>query len=80
MATAGRALNPKKTVSPIKAPVSQDEWTRLMRQAISLAETQGDRRIHGLRKALVDGKAERMLRMMGIINVGDLRRVFPEKV
>jgi hypothetical protein len=33
----------------------------------------------GLAKALVDGKSERHLRMMGIIHPGDLLRVFPEK-
>jgi hypothetical protein len=77
---AGRNLKPKKPLSPIKMPGSQAEWTQLMRQTIARAEVQGDRRIHGLRKALVDGRAERMLRMMGIIHVGDLRRVFPEKV
>ena len=44
------------------------------------AERTGARRVHGLRKAMVDGKAERVLRMMGIIHPGDLLRVFPEKV
>ena len=64
---AGRALQQAKTKAPsIVVPKTT-------------AETKGDRRIHGLRKALVDGKSERVLRMMGIIHPGDLPRVFPEK-
>jgi hypothetical protein len=61
-------------------PKTAMDWEKLMRTTIALAESRGDRRIHGLRKALVEGKSERMLRMMGIIHLGDLPRVFPEKV
>lgn len=74
----GRSLKPK--VQKIQAPATMDGWRQLMQQAIAAAERTGDRRVHGLRKALVDGKAERVLRMMGIIHPGDLRREFPETV
>jgi hypothetical protein len=82
MATAGRALRPyaKKKSSPIVMPKSTAEWEKLMRVVIALAEARGDRRAPGLRKAMVDGKAERTLRLMGIIHPGDLPRVFPTKV
>lgn len=86
MATVGRArallpLNRKNPrASTIPTPKTAGEWEKLMRVVIAKAEEQGDRRIHGLRKALVDGQAERILRMMGIIHLGDLPRVFPEKV
>ncbi len=81
MATAGRALRPhaRKKYSPIVMPKNPAEWEKLMRVVISLAESRGDRRTPGLRKALVDGKAERTLRLMGIIHQGDLPRVFPTK-
>jgi hypothetical protein len=82
MATNGRSLQRitgRNTPSPIQVPKTAAEWEKLMRLVIVTAETRGDRRIHGLRKALVDGKAERTLRMMGIIHLGDLPRVFPVK-
>ena len=76
---AGRALNPKIPASPIKTPTTLDGWRQLMRLAIERAEKLEDRRVHGLRKSLADGKMERHLRMMGIIHPGDLDRVFPVK-
>lgn len=85
MATVGRArallpLNRKDPkASNIPVPKTAVEWEKLMRVVIAKAEEQGDRRIHGLRKALVDGQSERVLRMMGIIHHGDLPRVFPVK-
>jgi hypothetical protein len=75
----GRVFNPKTPLSTIKAPVTLNDWHKLMRLAIERAETLGYRHVHGLRKALVDGKVERHLRMMGIIHPVDLLRVFPEK-
>jgi len=77
---SGRALNQKTAPQKIEAPKTLDGWHQLMRQAIERAERLGYRHAHGLRKAFVDGKAERHLRMMGIIHPGDLLRVFPEKV
>ena len=82
MATNGRSLQRPQLRGKgpsIVMPKTTAEWEKLMRVVIAKAEAQGDRRIHGLRKALVDGKAERTLRMMGIIHLGDLPRVFPEK-
>ncbi len=83
MATIGRAFQPirgkRKPASHIVQPKTAAEWERLMRIVIATAESSKDRRLHGLRKALVDGKSERTLRMMGIIHMGDLPRVFPVK-
>jgi hypothetical protein len=77
---AGRALQQAKPKVPaIVMPKTAAEWDKLMRVVIAHAESKGDRRIHGLRKALVDGKSERVLRMMGVIHLGDLPRVFPQK-
>lgn len=77
---AGRALQQVKTAKPaIIMPKTAADWDKLMKVVISEAASKGDRRIHGLRKALVDGKSERVLRMMGIIHTGDLPRVFPHK-
>lgn len=83
---AGRAILPLNRAATrakgptIVTPKTASEWDKLMRIVISVAEERNDRRIHGLRKALVDGRSERMLRMMGIIHLGDIPRVFPEKV
>lgn len=74
---APRRFNQKK--SPIQPPTTIDQWHALMRQAIERAEMTGDRRIHGLRKALVDNKVERALRQMGIIHPVDILREFPTK-
>lgn len=63
----------------IKAPANLDEWHGLIRRTIDLAHSQGDRRAHGLRKALADGNAERHLRLLGIISEADLLREFPVK-
>lgn len=76
---ATRVFNKPPPKSTIQAPKSRDEWTLLMRQVIAKAETQNDRRLPGLRKALVDGKAETHLRMLGIIHEGDIHREFPNK-
>ena len=73
----GRAL--KQKPPSIQTPANAQEWNALIRQAIERAERLGDRRVHGLRKALVDGASERHLRMLSIIHPGDLQREFPEK-
>ena len=84
MATLGQGrallpLNRKQNKSNIPMPKTAAEWDKLMRVVIAKAEEQGDRRIHGLRAALAQGRSERMLRMMHIIHTGDLHREFPTK-
>lgn len=84
MATTGRRimrpqLRAKPKAPTIQMPKTTAEWEKLMRIVLAKAEAQKDRRQYGLRKALADGKSERVLRMMGIIHLGDLPRVFPEK-
>lgn len=76
---ATRAFNQPPTTSPVKMPRNLEEWASLMRKAIERAETTEDRRIHGLRKALVDGNSERHLRLLGIISEACIHREFPEK-
>lgn len=61
----------------IRAPESIQEWNRLMMDVISRAESLEDRRLPGLRKALVDGKAETHLRKLGVISPADVEREFP---
>jgi hypothetical protein len=68
---------PRGSAAPLPIPKTAREWEQLMRLTIEAAQAKNDRRIHGLRKALADGKSERILRMMGIIHPGDLRREFP---
>lgn len=68
-------LRPSKLT--IKAPGSVAEWDRLMQLVIERADQCKDRRLSGLRKALVDGQSERFLRSLGIISTVDLDREFP---
>jgi hypothetical protein len=76
---AGRVIQQKTKTPTIVTPRTGFEWERLMRLTIAKAEETKDRRIHGLRKALADGNSEKVLRMMGIIHLGDLPRVFRPK-
>lgn len=61
----------------VQAPKSPEEWTRLMRQVIERAETLQHRHLPGLRASLVQGNAEKHLRLLGIISQADLDRQFP---
>lgn len=66
------------TTQSVRAPQTVQEWNRLMMDVIAQAETTEDRRLPGLRKALVDGKAETHLRRLGIISAVDMGREFPK--
>jgi hypothetical protein len=71
-----------QTPTPIrasKAPTRPDDWKQLLRKAIRHAENTDDRRLEGLKQALVDSLAEKRLRLFGIIHEGDLIREFPPK-
>jgi len=61
----------------IQAPDRREDWKQLLVKAIQRAEATGDRRLEGLKRALVDGQAERHLRRLGIIHDVDLSREFP---
>jgi len=75
---AKRRLN--KVVKPKRlAPRNVVEWNSLLKKALARAEVQKDRRTPGLRRALLQGKAETMLRKMGIICDGDIQREFSNK-
>jgi hypothetical protein len=71
-----RATTPKRS---IQAPERREDWNQLLRKAIQRADRAGDRRVEGLRQALIDGKAEKHLRLLGIIHDVDLTREFPIK-
>lgn len=67
--------------SPVKrtqAPERRDDWKQLINKAISMAEAIGDRRLEGLKRAFVEGRAEQHLRLLGIIHDRDLDREFPQ--
>lgn len=63
----------------IQAPSRREDWKQLLNKAIARADAAGDRRVEGLRQALIDGAAERHLRRLGIIHEVDLTREFPIK-
>lgn len=66
--------------SKTSAPKNIHEWNTLLSVTIQRAEALGDRRVEGLRKAMVEGRAEKMLRQMSILSDADLVREFPAKV
>lgn len=65
----------QQTKKPI--PASPQEWNRLLSQTIRRAEALQSPRLAGLRKAMLDGKAEKHLREMGILSEVDVDREFP---
>ena len=76
MATRLLGAQPTAPKRPL-APERKEDWNQLLRSAIERATATGDRRLEGLRKALVDGRAEAFLRLQGIIHERDLAREFP---
>ncbi len=77
MAARTRLLVP--TAQTARVPRTAQEWGRLMQEVIVRAESLEDRRLPGLRLALVSGISESHLRKMGIISTVDLEREFPPK-
>lgn len=60
-------------------PRSAIDWERLMRKAIERAEKTKDNRLTSLKMALSQGKAQVILRKLGIIGESDLDREFPAR-
>jgi len=63
----------------IKLPRSPREWDALARKAIARATLLDDRRLHGLKAAIVAGKTAEHLRKMSIVSEADVLREFPSK-
>jgi hypothetical protein len=61
-----------------RVPTNVNEWNTLLTLSIRKAEALQDSRLPGLRKAMVEGKAEPFLRRMGIISQVDIEREFPD--
>ena len=74
MATKHHAERPKKSV----APTTSSGWNTLLSLEIRLADGKADPRLGGLKRAMVEGKAEQVLRMYGVISQADLLREFPD--
>jgi hypothetical protein len=71
-----RFLPPGAT--PVAIPTKTSlMWTDLLRQAIERAETTGDKRVQGLRRAMIEGRAEAFLRRLSILSTADLDREMP---
>lgn len=62
---------------PKRGTLSILGWDQLMRRTLAAAEARGDKRQEGLRKALREGKSEKLLRKLGIICEADIQREFP---
>lgn len=63
----------------VNPPKNSKDWKSLIEAAIRRAESTNDRRVAGLRRALVSGNIESHLRKLGIISPEDLSREFPNK-
>jgi hypothetical protein len=58
-------------------PSSAHEWAHLLQLVIQKAAEREDPRLHSLRQAAMDGRAESCLRKMAIICETDVMREFP---
>lgn len=58
---------------------SHADWKNLIQSAIDRAEKTNDRRVAGLKRALVSGNIEMHLRKLGIVCTEDLNREFPDE-
>lgn len=67
--------SPKKPLGPQNI----HEWNALLSKAIQRADAAGDRRVEGLRRAMTDGRSEKILRQMSILSDVDLDREFPKR-
>lgn len=63
----------------IRTPKTSSEWAQLMAAVIHRAEETGSRHLPGLRHAQAGGKAEALLRKLGIIHLADIDREFPKR-
>lgn len=73
---ASKLLPTTSTKKP-SAPASIQEWNQLLSKTIQRAQATEDRRLEGLRKAMMEGRAEKMLRQMSVLSEVDLDREFP---
>lgn len=74
--------NPTRTLPSLTKPkpampTQPNEWNQLLRKTIERADLLVDRRVAGLRQAMMDGRSESILRMMGILSDVDLDREMP---
>ena len=74
MTTRKNEPAPKKPAHPTTAT----GWTSLLSQAIKRAEAKGDIRLAGLKRAMVEGTAEKTLRKLSILTDVDLQREFSD--
>lgn len=72
MTTRTHAPPPKR-----KIPAGPHGWNQLLSQAIRRAESLQDPRLAGLRKAMLEGRSEQALRLLGILSETDIEREFP---
>jgi len=60
-----------------KTPAGPHGWDTLLSKTIQRATLTRDPRLAGLRRAMTEGKSERILRQMGILSDKDIDREFP---
>ena len=74
-----RILGKPKTTPRRPLPQRREDWNKLLKAALQRAEANQDRRSEGIKRAMIDNKAEAHLRRLGIVCDADLTREFPKK-
>lgn len=67
---------PSATTKKASSPQTVQEWNVLLSKAIQRAEAAGDRRVEGLRQAMINGQSEKILRQWSILSETDINREF----
>lgn len=62
---------------PVKLPKSQADWDTLASKASKAADLAGDKRAYSIKKAIQEGRSEKILRSFGVISESDVTREFP---
>lgn len=63
----------------LRLPANPYAWEALLRKALAVTVKQNHRMQHGMRQALVDGKAQEFCRKHSLISEADIQREFPPK-
>ncbi len=71
-----RILAPKGTAPPM-IPRTANEWAHFLKKAIDRAEATGHPSLAGLRLAMIEGRAEKVLRRLSLVTEADLDREMP---
>jgi len=73
-----RLYQSSQPVKRAEGPSTPAGWSNLLARVIDRARELEDKRLPGLTRAMVDGRAEKMLRSLGVLSEVDITREFPD--